>query len=210
MFTLSFDVQKINLSRHLFSYVTEGVLVHELATDVTASNYSVVIIDEAHERNLNTDVLLGCLKKAIALRPDLKVVISSATVEATKFSKFFNQAPVLDIPGRSFPVDIFYTGNPNPDYLSVLVSKVCSIHYGNSLGDILVFLPGQEDIEYVADTITSILRDRPNSFVKELVLPLYSKLPSEQQNLIFEPAPQDTRKVCGIPVTESLTNKKGL
>lgn len=169
--------------------------MHELTTDFVASNYSVVIIDEAHERNLNTDVLLGCLKKAIESRPDLKVVISSATVEAKKFSKFFNEAPVLDIPGRSFPVEISYTGNPNPDYLSVLVDKVCRLHYSYDLGDILVFLPGQEDIENVADMVTNRLRDRPNSFVKELVLPLYSKLPSEQQNLIFEPAPQNTRKV---------------
>lgn len=170
--------------------------MHELTTDVVASNYSVVIIDEAHERNLNTDVLLGCLKKAIDLRPDLKVVISSATVEAKKFSKFFNEAPVLDIPGRSFPVEISYTGNPNPDYISVLVDKVCRLHNSNSLGDILVFLPGQEDIENVADMVTNRIRNRPNSFVKELVLPLYSKLPSEQQNLIFEPASQNTRKVC--------------
>lgn len=184
--------------------------MHELTTDVTASNYSVVIIDEAHERNLNTDVLLGCLKKAITSRPDLKVVISSATVEANKFSKFFNDAPVLDIPGRSFPVEISYTGNPNPDYISVLIDKVCRIHKSNILGDILVFLPGQEDIEYVADTLTRTIRDRPNSFVRELILPLYSKLPSEQQNLIFDPAPEDTRKVSDsdsyIPVTKHSTN----
>lgn len=181
--------------------------MHELTTDVTASNYSVVIIDEAHERNLNTDVLLGCLKKAITARPDLKVVISSATVEAKKFSTFFNQAPVLDIPGRSFPVDIFYTGNPDRDYKNVLVEQVLRIHNSNSLGDILAFLPGQEDIEYVADTLTREIRDRPNSFVKELVLPLYSKLPSEQQNLIFDPAPEHTRKVSESYVSVLLSRK---
>ncbi|XP_037042591.1 ATP-dependent RNA helicase DHX8-like isoform X2 [Bradysia coprophila] len=177
------------------SYVTEGVLVHELSTDATASNYSVVIIDEAHERNLNTDVLLGCLKKAVASRPDLKVVISSATVEAKKFSKFFDHAPVLDIPGRSFPVDIVYDGNLDPDYLTAVVDKVCLLHSSPKTGDILVFLPGQEEIEHAADTITTRIRDRPNLFLKDLVLPLYSKLPSEQQNLIFEPAPPHTRKI---------------
>lgn len=154
-----------------------------------------MIIDEAHERNLNTDVLLGCLKKAVASRSDLKVVISSATVEAKKFSKFFDEAPVLDIPGRSYPVDIIYTGKPSPDYMGSLVDKVYSLHNANTLGDILVFLPGQEDIEYVGDIITNRIKSRPNPFVKEMVLPLYSKLPSEQQNLIFEAAPRDTRKV---------------
>lgn len=172
--------------------------MHELSSDITASDYSVVIIDEAHERNLNTDVLLGCLKKAIATRPDLKVVISSATVEAKKFSKFFNHAPVLDIPGRSFPVDIIYTGRPDPDYLTAVTDNVCRIHRSQKVGDILVFLPGQEEIEHIADTITEQIRDRPNSFLKELVLPLYSKLPSEQQNLIFEPAPPNTRKVSEL------------
>lgn len=175
-----------NYHSHFFSYVTEGVLVNELATDITASNYSVIIIDEAHERNLNTDVLLGCLKKAIAERPDLKVVISSATVEATKFSKFFNGAPVLDIPGRSFPVDIIYTGRPDCDYLTSAIDRVCRIHSGKNIGDILVFLPGQEEIEYAADDITRQIGGSPNAFLKGLVLPLYSKLPSEQQNQIFD------------------------
>lgn len=117
-------------------------------------------------------------------------------LEAAKFAAFFNQAPVLDIPGRSHPVEIFYTGEPYPDYLNRVVEKVCSLHCSNSLGDILVFLPGQEDIEYAADAITWMIRDRPNSFVKELVLPLYSKLPAEQQHAIFDPAPPSTRKVC--------------
>lgn len=155
----------------------------------------MVIIDEAHERNLNTDVLLGCLKKAIESGADLKLIISSATVEATKFSKFFNNAPVLDIPGRSYPVEIFYTDKPNPDYLSAVVDQVCRIHCSATLGDILVFLPGQEDIEYAADAISWEIRERPNAFVKEMVLPLFSRLPAEQQNLIFEPAPPNMRKV---------------
>lgn len=184
-------------------YVTEGVLVHELAADVTASNYSVVIIDEAHERNLNTDVLLGCLKKAIALRPDLKVVISSATVEANKFSKFFDYAPVLDIPGRSYPVTIHYTSKPDPDYLTAVIDRVCSLHSASTSGDILAFLPGQEEIEQAAETITNRIRYQPNSFFGELVLPLYSKLPSEQQQLIFDPAPPNTRKVLLLSCDDS-------
>lgn len=172
--------------------------MHELSTDATATDYSVVIIDEAHERNLNTDVLLGCLKKAVAARPDLKVVISSATVEAKKFSQFFDNAPVLDIPGRSFPVEIIYAGKPNPDYLTAVIDNVCRIHSSLTPGDILVFLPGQEEIEHAADTITDRIRRSPNAFLKELVLPLYSKLPSEQQNLIFDPAPPHTRKVSRL------------
>ncbi|KAJ6640941.1 ATP-dependent RNA helicase DHX8 [Pseudolycoriella hygida] len=183
------------------SYVTEAVLVHELATDVNASNYSVIIVDEAHERNINTDVLFGCLKKAIALRPDLKVVISSATMETAKFSNFFNGAPILNIPGRLYPVKVLYERPqdlPNPDYLNAVMNRICCIHRASIPGDILAFLPGQEDIELATDQITQLLKDRPNKFLHFMVLPLYSKLPLEQQHLIFEAAPPHTRKVCDL------------
>lgn len=102
-----------------------------------------MIIDEAHERTLHTDILFGLVKDIARFRPDLKLLISSATLDATKFSEFFDDAPIFRIPGRRFPVDIYYTKAPEADYIDACVVSILQIHTTQPPGDILVFLTGK-------------------------------------------------------------------
>jgi ATP-dependent RNA helicase DHX8/PRP22 len=104
-------------------------------------------LDEAHERTINTDVLFGLLKEALARRKDLRVVVTSATLDAEKFSTYFYDCPIFRIPGRIHPVEIFYSSMPEPDYLEAALVTVQQIHLQEGKGDILLFLTGQEEID---------------------------------------------------------------
>jgi pre-mRNA-splicing factor ATP-dependent RNA helicase DHX16 len=110
------------------------------------SSYSAMIIDEAHERSLHTDIILSLIKDVCLARDDIKVIISSATLEAQKFSTYFNDAPIIKIPGRRFPVDIYYTENPEANYIEATVITVLQIHITQGDGDILCFMTGQDEI----------------------------------------------------------------
>ncbi|KAK2715119.1 pre-mRNA-splicing factor ATP-dependent RNA helicase DHX16-like [Artemia franciscana] len=180
--------------RTLVKYMTDGMLLREFLSEPDLSSYSVMIIDEAHERTLHTDILFGLIKDISRFRSDLKLLISSATLDAEKFSEFFDDAPVFRIPGRRFPVDIYYTKAPEADYIDACVVTVLQIHVTQSLGDILVFLTGQEEIE----TCLEILQERTRKLGKKikelLVLPIYANLPSDMQAKIFEPTPPGARK----------------
>ena len=101
----------------IIKYMTDGMLLREFMYEPDLSSYSVMIVDEAHERSLHTDIILTLIKDACTERPDLKVIISSATLEAEKFSEYFNGAPIIKIPGRRFPVDIYYTPDPEANYI---------------------------------------------------------------------------------------------
>lgn len=114
--------------------------------DPLLSTYSCMIVDEAHERSLHTDIILTLIKDLCLERPDLKVIISSATLQAEKFSKYFNGGPIIKIPGRRFPVDIYYTSNPEANYIEATVVTVLQIHLSQDEGDILCFLTGQDEI----------------------------------------------------------------
>jgi pre-mRNA-splicing factor ATP-dependent RNA helicase DHX16 len=179
----------------LIKYMTDGMLLREFLSEPDLESYSALIIDEAHERTLHTDVLFGLVKDIARFRPDLKLIISSATLDAEKFSSFFDGAQVFRIPGRRYPVEIFYTKAPEADYLEAAVVTVLQIHLTQPDGDILVFLTGQEEIE----TASESLKERANrlgSKIKELiVLPIYANLPSDMQGKIFEPTPPGARKV---------------
>lgn len=181
--------------RTVIKYMTDGMLLREFLTEPDLSSYSVIIIDEAHERTLHTDVLFGLVKDIARFRPDLKLLISSATLDADKFSAFFDDAPIFRIPGRRFPVDIFYTKAPEADYIDACVVSILHIHATQPLGDILVFLPGQEEIESCAEMLNERMR-KLGSQVKELLIrPIYANLPSDMQAQVFEPTPPGSRKV---------------
>lgn len=181
--------------RTIIKYMTDGTLHREFLSEPDLQSYSVMIIDEAHERTLHTDILFGLVKDISRFRPDLKLLISSATLDAQKFSDFFDDAPIFRIPGRRFPVDIYYTKAPEADYIDACVVSVLQIHATQPLGDILVFLTGQEEIETCQELLQDRVR-RLGSKVKELIiLPVYANLPSDMQAKIFDPTPPGARKV---------------
>lgn len=176
-------------------YMTDGMLEREITLDPDLKKYSVIMLDEAHERTIATDVLFALLKKTIKRRPDLKVIVTSATLDADKFSSYFFKCPILTIPGRTFPIEILYSKEPESDYLDAALITVMQIHLSEPQGDILVFLTGQEEI----DTSCEILYERMKSLGSDvpdlIILPVYSALPSEMQSRIFEPTPAGSRKV---------------
>ncbi|CAH8483571.1 unnamed protein product [Heterobilharzia americana] len=157
--------------------------------------YSVMMIDEAHERTLHTDILFGLVKDVARFRPDLKLLISSATLDAEKFAAFFDDAPVFRIPGRRYPVDIYYTKAPEADYIEAAIISVLQIHVTQPPGDILVFLTGQEEIETANELLMERTRKLGSKIRELLVLPIYSTLPSDMQAKIFAPTPPGARKV---------------
>lgn len=179
----------------LIKYMTDGMMLRECLVDLDLKGYSVIMLDEAHERTIHTDVLFGLLKQAVKRRPELKLIVTSATLDAVKFSQYFFEAPIFTIPGRTFPVEILYTKEPETDYLDASLITVMQIHLREPPGDVLLFLTGQEEI----DTACEILYERMKSLgpdVPELIiLPVYSALPSEMQTRIFDPAPAGSRKV---------------
>ncbi|KAL7673714.1 hypothetical protein ACOME3_008566 [Neoechinorhynchus agilis] len=181
--------------RTRIEYMTDGVLLREFLGMPDLSDYSVIIIDEAHERSLHTDVLFGLVKDIARYRPDLKLIISSATMNTQKFSEFFDDAPVFKIPGRRYPVDIYYTRAPEPDYIDAAITTVLQIHVTQPLGDILVFLTGQEEIETSTEILQDKIRRLGSKIAELIVIPIYSTLPSDLQSKIFEPTPPGARKV---------------
>ena len=175
-------------------YMTDGVLLRESLTNPDLDQYSCIIMDEAHERALNTDVLMGLIKKVLARRRDLKLIVTSATMNAERFSRFYGGAPEFFIPGRTFPVDVQYSRSPCEDYVDSAVRQVLAIHVSQPTGDILVFMTGQEDIEVTCELIAERLAQL-NDPPKLSILPIYSQMPADLQAKIFDKAAPGVRKV---------------
>lgn len=177
-------------------YMTDGMLLREFLTEPDLGGYSCLMIDEAHERTLHTDILFGLVKDIARGRPDLKLLISSATLDAQKFSKFFDDAPILNIPGRTYDVEMNYSLQPEANYLSAAITTVFQIHLSQPMpGDILVFFTGQDEIEQAEQSLQETARKLGSAAPELMICPIYANLPTDLQQKIFDPTPPKCRKV---------------
>ncbi|EEY15167.1 pre-mRNA-splicing factor ATP-dependent RNA helicase prp22 [Verticillium alfalfae VaMs.102] len=192
-YTIRFEDRTSPATR--IKYMTDGMLQREILVDPDLKRYSVIMLDEAHERTISTDVLFALLKKTMARRKDLKVIATSATLDADKFSSYFNGCPIFTIPGRTFPVEVLYSREPESDYLDAALVTVMQIHLTEPPGDILLFLTGQEEIDTSCEILFERMKALGPNVPELLILPVYSALPNEMQSRIFDPAPPGCRKV---------------
>ncbi|HTV20294.1 MAG TPA: ATP-dependent RNA helicase HrpA [Polyangiaceae bacterium] len=201
-YQIRFDDRTSEATR--LKFMTDGILLAEIQTDRLLRRYDTLIIDEAHERSLTIDFLLGWLHRILPERPDLKVVVSSATIETERFAAFFGNAPVLQVEGRTYPVDVLYEPyDPDLDLHDAVASAVESIGSLDSRGDILVFLPGEREIREAEQEL--LRRNLRNTTVQ----PLYSRLSGAEQSRVFAPVP-GRRIILATNVAETSLTLPGI
>jgi len=195
-YTVRFD--DCTSSRTRLKYMTDGMLLREAMLDPHLKRYRAVILDEAHERTVATDVLLGLLKEARAARgADFRLLVMSATLDAAGFQAYFPGARAAYVEGRLHPVDIMYTMKPQESYLDAAITAALQLHCDEGPGDALVFLTGQDEIQ----SAERLIRERAAALPSDSrrlqleVVPMYAALPPEAQMRAFAPAPEGTRKI---------------
>ncbi|KAG7798764.1 hypothetical protein KL929_001807 [Ogataea haglerorum] len=185
-YTIRFEDRTSSQTR--VKFMTDGILLREALMDPELDKYSCIVMDEAHERSLNTDILLGLFKRILTRRRDLKLIITSATMNAFKFSRFFGNAEQFTIPGRTYPVDVMFSAIAVQDYVASAVKQIIRLHLRSEPGDILCFMTGQEDIETTCEELDKELTDlmKADETLEPLeILPIYSTLPADLQAKIF-------------------------
>ena len=208
-YKVRFD-EKVSMHTELV-YMTDGMLLREYASDPMLSSISAVIIDEAHERGTHTDVLLGLLRETFRSRLDtddpLRLVVASATLHASKFVSYMGDAELLHVKGRVFPISVFYAQRTPSDYVQAAAETAMRLHLSEPLGDILIFLTGQDEIETCEKEIRARLETVQHIVREAIILPLYASLPAAQQRKIFFPTPENARKIvlCTNIAETSLT-----
>lgn len=177
--------------------MTDGIILQEVKNDPLLSKYSVIMIDEAHERSLNIDFILGLLKEITTKRKDLKIIISSATINASVFSSFFNNAPIVSIKTHPFPVEIEYIPSSldkesEDEFYNTIINKVKEAKKREDGGDVLIFLPGEAEIKKCLISLSLSIQENKKDYV---IYPLYGRLSKEEQEKVFTPHPDNVTKV---------------
>ena len=209
-------------------YITDQVLIREMMEDPLLTKYSVVMVDEAHERSLYTDVVLGLLKKVQRKRHDLRVIVASATIDAEHIARFFNETKaILTVSGRPHSVQVHYLTKPSADYVRTAVEAAVNIHKDDLPGDVLIFLTFAQECERAAEWIreeeqrlssgsrhqqyTSDTARKNDKRKRMVPFTLYSGLSSAQQMAVFDPAARNTRRViCATQVAETSLTIQGI